>query len=304
MGLIDMNDEQYYLGPDGVWDSWDENYGNYQFTSIKDVINNFIISYVGESKIISKVKRTDVAFHAQRAIQEFSYDVLPSIKAQEIEIGPSLNFILPKDYVNYVKVTWVDGNGIERIVYPAIKTSNPNQPILQDSNEEYLFDEQKRENLLAEQSITKTNFQKTGGNTQQNPGNINNSNVLSDNHFGRRYGLNPENAQTNGVFYIDQAKGVINFDSSFVNKVVALKYISDGLGDDEELTVHKFAEEALYKYIAHAILATRANTPEYLVMRFKKEAATARRNTKLRLSNIKIEEIAQVMRNKSKIIKH
>ena len=83
-----------------------------------------------------------------------------------------------------------------------------------------------------------------------------------------------------------------------------MKYISDGLGDSEELTVHKFAEEALYKYIAHAILATRANTPEYLVMRFKKEAAAAKRNSKLRLSNIKIEEIAQVMRNKSKQIKH
>jgi hypothetical protein len=298
MGLINMNDEQYYLGPDGIWDSWDENYGNYQFTSIKDVINNFIISYVGESKIISKVKRTDVAFHAQRAIQEFSYDVLPSIKAQEIEIGPSLNFILPKDYVNYVKVTWVDGNGIERIVYPAIKTSNPNQPILQDSNEEYLFDEQNRENLLSEQSITKTNFQKAGSNSGEDR--LDNR----GNHFGQRFGLTPENAQSNGVFYIDQTKGIINFDSSFVNRIVTLKYISDGLGDSEELTVHKFAEEALYKYIAHAILATRANTPEYLVMRFKKEAAAAKRNSKLRLSNIKIEEIAQVMRNKSKQIKH
>ena len=298
MGLIKMNDEQYYLGPDGIWDSWDENYGNYQFTSIKDVINNFIISYVGESKIISKVKRTDVAFHAQRAIQEFSYDVLPSIKAQEIEIGPSLNFILPKDYVNYVKVTWVDGNGIERIVYPAIKTSNPNQPILQDSNEEYLFDEQNRENLLSEQSITKTNFQKAGSNSGEDR--LDNR----GNHFGQRFGLTPENAQSNGVFYIDQTKGIINFDSSFVNRIVTLKYISDGLGDSEELTVHKFAEEALYKYIAHAILATRANTPEYLVMRFKKEAAAAKRNSKLRLSNIKIEEIAQVMRNKSKQIKH
>lgn len=298
MGLINMNDEQYYLGPDGIWDSWDENYGNYQFTSIKDVINNFIISYVGESKIISKVKRTDVAFHAQRAIQEFSYDVLPSIKAQEIEIGPSLNFILPKDYVNYVKVTWVDSNGIERIVYPAIKTSNPNQPILQDSNEEYLFDEQNRENLLSEQSITKTNFQKAGSNSGEDR--LDNR----GNHFGQRFGLTPENAQSNGVFYIDQTKGIINFDSSFVNRIVTLKYISDGLGDSEELTVHKFAEEALYKYIAHAILATRANTPEYLVMRFKKEAAAAKRNSKLRLSNIKIEEIAQVMRNKSKQIKH
>ena len=299
-----MNDEQYYLGPDGVWDSNDENYGNYQFTSIKDIVNNFIIAYVGESKIIGKVKRTDVAFHAQRAIQEFSYDVLPSVKAQEIEVGPSLNFILPIDYVNYVKVTWMDGRGTERIVYPARKTSNPNQPILQDNEFEYLFDEQNRENLLANNSTTKTTFQTTGGNRQSSLNNIDNSDTPNVDHFGQRYGLTPEHAQSNGVFYIDQTRGIINFDSSLVGRVITLKYISDGLGDDEELTVHKFAEEALYKYIAHAILATRANTPEYLVMRFKKEAATARRNTKLRLSNIKIEEIAQVMRNKSKIIKH
>ena len=70
------------------------------------------------------------------------------------------------------------------------------------------------------------------------------------------------------------------------------------------MTVHKFAEEALYKYIAYAILSTRSNTPEYIVSRLKKERAAAKRNSKLRLANIKIEEIAQVMRNKSKIIKH
>ena len=299
MALINLTDEQYYLGPDGVWHSWDEDYGNYQFTSIKDIINNFIIAYVGEDKIISKIKRTDVAFHAQRGIQELHFDTLPSVKSAEVEVGPSLNMVLPNDYVNYVKVTWTDGRGIERIVYPARKTSNP-QAILQDDNYEYLFDEQSREILEAEQSITKTRFQKT----PRTSDNINTDGVIEHNNFGRRYGLTPERAQTNGVFYIDQLANIINFDSSFVGKVITLKYISDGLATDEEMTVHKFAEEALYKYIAHAILATRANTPEYLVMRFKKEAAAAKRNAKLRLSNIKIEEIAQVMRNKSKQIKH
>ena len=299
MALINLTDEQYYLGPDGVWHSWDEDYGNYQFTSIKDIINNFIIAYVGEDKIISKIKRTDVAFHAQRGIQELHFDTLPSVKSAEVEVGPSLNMVLPKDYVNYVKVTWTDDRGIERIVYPARKTSNP-QAILQDDNYEYLFDEQSREILEAEQSVTKTRFQKT----PRTSDNINTDGVIEHNNFGRRYGLTPERAQTNGVFYIDQLANIINFDSSFVGKVITLKYISDGLATDEEMTVHKFAEEALYKYIAHAILATRANTPEYLVMRFKKEAAAAKRNAKLRLSNIKIEEIAQVMRNKSKQIKH
>ncbi len=303
MGLQTLNDEQYYLGPDGQWNTWDEYYGGYQFISIDDIINNFIIAYVGEDKIISKIKRSDVQFHSMRGIQELNYDTLPSVKSQEIEIGPTLNFVLPKDYVNYVKITWMDSRGIERVVYPAIKTSNPS-PILQDDKYEYLFDEQEREILLAEYSNTKKTFQSTNRNRQDNLDNINNADVLANNYFGRRYGISPEQAQTNGVFYIDPIANIINFDSSFVGKIVTLKYISDGLASDGDMTVHKFAEEALYKYIAHAVLATRANTPEYLVARFKREAAVSRRNAKLRLSNIKIEEITQVMRNKSKIIKH
>ena len=116
--------------------------------------------------------------------------------------------------------------------------------------------------------------------------------------------LNPEFAQSNGVFYIDKLKGIAHFSSGLVNKVVTLKYISDSLGTDEEMRVHKFAEEAVYKYLAHAILATRANTQEYLVARFKKEAFAAKRVAKLRMSNLKISEIAQIMRNQAKWIKH
>jgi hypothetical protein len=303
MGLINKTDEQYYLGPDGVWDSWDENYGSYQFTSIKDIINNFIISYTGEDKIISKVKRSDVAFHAQRGIQEFSFDILPSIKSQEIEIGARLNFVLPKDYVNYVKFTWTDENGIERVIYPTSKTSNPSG-IVQDEAAQYLFDEPSNEIILSENSRTLDKFQSDKSSGRGSLDNIDNLDSLSSNRFGRRYGLTPENTQSNGVFFIDKLKGVAFFDSSFVGKLVTLKYISDGLGTDEEMTVHKFAEEALYKYIAYAILSTRSNTPEYIVSRLKKERAAAKRNSKIRLANIKIEEIAQVMRNKSKIIKH
>ena len=303
MGLINQTDEQYYLGPDNVWNSWDEDYGNYQFTSIKDIINNFIISYVGEEKIIPKAKRTDVAFHAQRGIQEFSFDILPSVKSAEIEVGPNLNFVLPKDYVNYVKLVWVDSSGIERVVYPAQHTSNP-FPILQDNNYEYLFDEQDQEIISAQSSETKKRFQSTTNSEIGNESDNITNRGFSINHFGRRYGISPQQAQTNGVFYIDQLQGIIFFDSSFVGRIVTLKYISDGLGTDEEMVVHKFAEEALYKYMAYAILSTRANTPEYLVSRFKREQSAAKRNAKIRLSNIKIEEITQVMRNKSKIIKH
>ena len=83
-----------------------------------------------------------------------------------------------------------------------------------------------------------------------------------------------------------------------------LDYISDSLGTDNEMQVHKFAEEAIYKWIAYGILSTRANTPEYIINRYKKEKFAETRKAKLRLSNIKLEEITQVLRGKSKQIKH
>ena len=296
MGLINQTNEEYYLGPDGIWNSLDENYGDYQSISLKDIINNFIISYVGEDKIISKIKRTDVAFHAQRGIQELSFDTLPSFKSQEIEIPPQLYFVLPQDYVNYVKVTWTDKDGIERVIYPAHKTSDP-LPIIQDSSYEYTFDEN-GEILYAQDSETWKRFNNPSNSEESLEG------QLHRRVNGERYGLDPQYAQSNGVFFIDQIKGLIRFSSDMVGRIVTLKYISDGLATDGEMIVHKLAEEAMYKYIAHAVLATRANVPEYMVARFKREAAVAKRNAKLRLSNIKLEEITQVMRGKSKQIKH
>ena len=96
MGLLDDTTQtQYYAGND---------YGNYQFTSLDNIITQFQIAYVGEDKIISKIKRTDIAFYAQRALQELSFDTFKSIKSQEIEVPASLQMILPQDYVNYTKM--------------------------------------------------------------------------------------------------------------------------------------------------------------------------------------------------------
>ena len=70
------------------------------------------------------------------------------------------------------------------------------------------------------------------------------------------------------------------------------------------MQVHKFAEEALYKWIIYGIVSTRADIPEYVVKRYKKEKFAETRKAKLRLSNIKPEEITQILRGKSKQIKH
>jgi hypothetical protein len=452
MGLLDNQTQQdYYNGND---------FGGYQFTSLDDIINNFIIAYVGENKIIPKVKRTDVAFHAQRAIQELSFDTFKSIKSQEITLPPSNTMMLPQDYVNYTKVCWVDGNGIERPLYPTKHTSNPT-PILQNSDGEYTltaigdlvaassdvvldgeygniqigmaisgsyipagtfvsatsnasgittitmddgdvtavvplvpgtstgisntntvltFTNVDGSLMLEEETIVIvedldwniTDFKITanaatditdvkvgmlvshdnfpigtivtnvddvtivvsnlpdtavtsnggevtfistpGDSTTWGSYSSDTSNSTSDanayNHdtdiydlnIGQRYGMETSMTQGNGSYYIDNLKGLIHFSSNVSGKTVILKYISDGLGTDGEMVVHKFAEEAMYKSIAYAVLST-SISGQQLVPRFKKEKFAATRQAKLRLSNLKIEELTQIMRGKSKWIK-
>jgi len=498
MGLLNSTQQAYYQGND---------FGNYQFVSLKDIINQFMLVYVGEDKIITKAKRMDVAFHAQRALAELSFDTFKSCKAQEITVPATLQMKLPHDYVNYTKISWSDSAGIKRPLYPTSNTSNPFS-IQQDSlgNYEFLpnapllvnpdFDDPLQDpwftsspyahgiyqgysknklddisvisgaltftqythstwtksksyiytayqqvdvtnidaielsakgttqgvatgilggtlkvGLLASQpdssvtyypdspvvssNVDPTWLQTLNGNdarlewlvgqsgvtdslvdnngidvsaydtvwlmitsvidfvqsspaalATENPGvnsiddiSLTNTETLeqlqtnatststtwsnyksggssevdhqtSHHHhndhetLNKRYGLDPQHAQVNGSFYIDCVSGKIHFSSNISGKTVILDYISDSLGTDGEMQVHKFAEEAMYKWISHAILAGKANIPEYQVNRFKKERFAAIRTAKLRLSNLKLEELTQVLRGKSKQIKH
>ena len=290
----------------------DNEFGGYQFLNIDSIISQFLVSYVGEGKIIPKVKRTDVIFHAKRALQELSYDTLKSCKSQEIQLPPSLKMILPQDYVNYIKLTWVDSAGIEHIIYPTSKTSNPFN-IKQDADGNYSFDidddltvaipdRDDTTDLIPEPSESDT-----WGSYKGNAPSENQDDYQDDTrwpHAGRRYGLDPQHAQSNGSFYIDCAKGLIHFSSNISGKTVILHYLSDSLGTDDDMVIHKFAEEAIYKWIAYAIVSTRANIQEYVVNRFRKEKFAATRKAKLRLSNIKLEELTRILRGKSKQIKH
>ena len=523
MGLLDGTTQNaYYQGGQK---------GGYQFTSLEDIINQFLVAYVGEEKVISKVSRTDVAFHAQRAMQELSFDTFKSIKSQEIELPPSLTMALPHDYVNYTKLSWSDSAGIKHPLYPTSKTSNPFK-ILQEADGSYDFTadtgafifnadfsdsslltttagndfsewiaswnantptiddtsitDGKLTFTLGSKSLSGTvqsraysvvqkvdvtgmdkislsatglsaaassgvkdagvlrvgfttrhplgtdygpgsdewNFKESfmgstvgpGGGWGQTTGN---PNPLAKNHTTelfnvfttngttrayvefsnglatestetleeinvidlteiylvitsyvpnyttawtsanqnqsvntvddieviydgeveklqsggdsttwtnyksatpsenqddyqddtywpnnqKRYGLDPQHAQVNGSYYIDNLRGLINFSSNVSGKTVILDYISDSLGTDGEMQVHKFAEEAMYRWILHAIAAGRIQTQQ-LVPRLKKEKIAAIRQAKLRLSNIKLEELTQILRGKSKHIKH
>mgnify|MGYP003633164026 FL=1 len=542
----------------------DEEYGSYQFTSLDDIISSFMVAYVGLDKIIPRASVTDVQFHAMRALRELSFDTFKSVKAQEIILPPTLQMILPHDYVNYTQISWTDSKGIKRPLYSTKHTSNPFS-ILQEEDGSYEFSNDRelvtdpgfnRSNgfLHPKWSSTKLNrivkfssavskpganppgtypaagskisysgginitLGKDGGGTlsalnfshvpqpigvrgsiaytsrvlaawhrvnvqgmdtidlgatvnvtaaddnetnsngnpgvkpagevaisiQANPGdtsyneigygrfnqskNMNqeanaigdvlkwqasdagsdvgkstvidvedydrvyvlitsiipfnqnddlgfsvvhttSSGVATGNTFtktkadayrnlvrqisvtngispndlqhrdietklsstwenykanapnennnrdytydedefslnkGRRFGLQPEHAQINGSFYIDNENGLINFSSPLSGKTIILDYISDSLGTYQEMKVHKLAEDAMYKSILYDIISTRPNIGINTVNRFRQEKRASRRTAKLRLSNIKISDITQIFRNKSKIIK-
>ena len=296
MGLLDNQSQyQYYTASSG--------YGSYQFITLDNIINAFMITHVGENKIISKISRTDVQFHAMRAMQELSYDVFRSVKSQEIEVPNTLKMALPQDYVNYVKLVRVDSNGIERVLYPTGKTSNP-FALEQDSDGGYTFSDTDSDAVLDglnEQSPSDTlsNYQDQ---TESNAYSDDSTDIEVDSR-GRRYGLDPQHAQANGTFYIDYKRGYIHFGSTLSGQTITLKYISDGLGTDDEMVVHKFVEEAIYKWIAYGVLSTRSGVPEHIVGRFKREKFADTRKAKIRLSNIKMEEFTQVLKGLSKQIK-
>ena len=502
MGLLKNTQKDYYKGNIVTGSEL----GDYQFASLEDIINQFMVVYVGDNKIIPSASRMDVAFHAQRALAELSFDTLKSVKSQQIDLPPSLVMPIPHDYVNYTKLSWVDTAGIKHPLYPTKHTSNPFQ-ILQEDSGAYAFPEDNEEVIdgdfalgdfqewlkSPDQSVAKVvvkdnklqfshgsrngyasnhwgytvtvvqpidvsdkefvNLSATGlakattggkkgvlrvgittkpldtnnmnfptaissnqhgsyhrtrnrnveifdiindggdrsyiewasdvvadtssaekeivaldvrdqtfvyvvavsiqefydgasgsieaiqetnsvddisvinyfaketlqsprGNEKNSstwnnyksttPSENNNDDYEDDVYWpiqGERYGLEPSHAQVNGSFYIDQRLGRIHFSSNISGKTVILDYISDSLGTDSEMQVHKFAEEAMYKSISHAILSG-SSYGQALVPRLTKEKFAAVRKAKLRLSNIKLEELTQILRGKSKQIKH
>jgi|TARA_Y100000401_G_C8321767_1_gene225733 hypothetical protein len=283
-------------------------YGDYRYITLSDVVNNFMFSYVGDGKIINKANRRDVLFHTKRGIQEFAYDITKVEKIQEIEVGPTLSVPMPKDFISMIGVCWVDNAGVEHPIPKGSITSKPSEALAQDDEFNYTYDNSG--NLIKTTSVTNERFKEF--NNEELTHAFGNDDYFYNQDFpaerlleqGKRYGGDPSLMNRNGIYIIDQYKGTINFSSELNAKLVNIKYVSDSMGSDAEMKVHKFAEEAIYKYVAFGILSTMANIPEYIVGRYKRDKRAAMRHAKLRLYEINLPEITQVLRGKSKHIKH
>lgn len=290
-------------------------HGDYRYIPLNEIIDSFNATYVGKDKLCENVTNNDITFHALRALQELSYDTIRSTKDWEVEVPATLVLVMPLDYVNYIKLAWSDASGIERIIYPTSKTSNPlnvytsDHALVQDWGG---WTTEGANNDLdgSEASDTNANFQTI---TPSDVASLDYDEVddVYGNLTGARFGLDPQHSQVNGSFFIDETAGKFHFSSNLSGKTLVLKYLSDGVSSTSDggidLTtsyVPKLAEEAIYKHILYGVLLARKDTPAGTLAYLKKERFAETRKAKLRLSNIKLEELTQVLRGSSKIIKH
>lgn len=296
-----ITNQQYYSDPN--------NSGEYQYVSLSDIVNNFMLMYVGDDKLIGVINRYNVLFHAKRAIQELNYDAAKNVRVLEFKVGADLKLILPPDYVNYIRIS-LETEGILHPLYES-KAVNYAQAYLKDSTDNILYD-QNGEVLTGTSELDIKRI-------QGYPKALFNGDAWANGRWGwfvdglwyfnynlgGYYGLNTETANANPSFRIDKESGVINFSSQMADQLLVIEYISDGLenGDDSLVKVNKFAEDYIYSYIKWAILNNRVGIQEYVVRRAREEKSALLRNAKIRMSNLHSGRLLMVLRGQANWIK-
>ena len=289
----------------------DANWGSYQYVSLYDIVNNFMLMYAGNHSLVNNEERYKILFHAKRAVQELNYDAFKELKILELDVCDTLRYVLPVDYVNWVRISLYK-DGVLRPLTENIQT-NWSDAYLQDNNCRILFD---HDGNILKPSTSTIDMQRIEGTkksiylNKQSPYNDREGYCVDgdwyfDYGIGAQYGLNTETANFNPTFKINKKAGVINFSSDMAGELCILEYVSDGMegGDDSQISVNKLFEEYVYAYVQHAILNAKFGVQEYVVARARKRSSALLRNAKLRISNIHPGRLIQNIRGMDKWIK-
>ena len=304
-----ITDYQYYENGGVVPE--DANWGSYQYVTLDDIVNNFTLMYQGNNELINNIERYQILFHAKRGIQELNYDAMKEIKILQLQIDSQLRFILPQDYVNWVRISQYTSGQVLIPLTENIQT-NWSGAYLQDNNYKILFDIDGNVLKPNQSKLTIDRIAGTapsiypGGGAYDGQSGYNIDGCwYFDYGIGARFGMNTETANSNPTFSIDKKGGVINFSSGLEGEFIVLEYVSDGLesGDDSSVSVNKMFEEFLYAYIKYSILNSKLGVQEYVINRARKDKSSLLRNAKLRLSNIHPGRLLMNMRGKDKWLK-
>jgi len=257
----------------------ESNHGSYQYISLKDIIRNYMLMYVGDDQIDDNVPIHKVRFIAKQAIKELNYDAFKSTRVVEEEIQSSLKYIMPSDYVDFLRISKLT-NGV---MYPMVENRNAfsADSYLRDSSNEILFDSNGEILLSSSSELEQSRV-----------------NGIQSYAISARYGLDPTMSSGNPTFKINSRAGVIDFDSRMSGETMILEYISDGMegGDDNLIVVNKFFEKYLYANISYELLDGKAGIADNVKTRARQKQRALYRNARIRIGSNNPHDLMMTLR--------
>jgi len=272
---------QYYSDTD--------NWGQYQYITLREVINFLELEAQDDDSYLKNVKRSKMLAYAKQGVRLLNRTVSNKVQSFQIQVPPSLAWALPQDYINYVRIS--------RFIEDTETNSYRLQPLdinnkiatavdyLQDHRYELLFDhngnilQSEGKNAIAKPYI-KVKFTEEGGQS------------LTDTSQWSKY----------GEFKIDEDRGLIVFSSDLSDEFVLIEYVSDGLENElkgEEVKIHKDIREALQDYIFYECISRRRSVPMHEKKQAENKWLTSRHKAVLSRSNIDFQSIMNLSRKKS-----
>jgi hypothetical protein len=276
----------------------ESNHGNYVYVPLEEMVDNFMQIYTGNSSLLGLIQRHTVLFWMKKGIQLFTADALQEVKAVELELGDTFDIIMPPDYLAYVRISWLNEHTGDLMRM----SQNTKIPIatayLQDHEAEILFDSDGY--VLEGNSATNAiNDGKLDLVPQKQP----DCNLYYDDYYAQHFRIDTSK-NYNGTFIESKRLGKIHFDSGVGSKIIVLEYISDGLeySEESDIKINKYAEYALYNWTNWNLLNNKMGVPIYEKNRAKRDYDTSFRNAKIKLMNLRIAEINQIIKGRNRWI--
>jgi len=267
-------------------------HGNYQWTTLKDIIDSVELEAQDDDSYLKNVKRSQIIYQAKRGIQEIHRKASNSVRNIEITVPDSLVFPLPQDYLNYAKVSLVvndDATGSKRLVPLDINENiNIATGLLQDDEGNLLFDDDGYQ-LTADSSnaynmpYKKYSFYDGGG----------------------QFMLDTSKLSKYGEFTIDKERGKILFGSENYGQEIVFQYISDGLSDqltESEIKISKIIQESVKDFIYYYLIKQKRNVSGTEKERARRAYRTTLHQAKLDTANFDLNEISRVVRSKTMVL--
>ncbi|MDR2223564.1 MAG: hypothetical protein LBE34_12670 [Flavobacteriaceae bacterium] len=273
-----MTDQEFILNK--------EEHGAYQYVSLKEVIDNMLLEGFDDDSYLKNTSRYRLLQYAKQGIRKLTRNVASDILAFEITVPDNLVVVLPREYVNWVRVSIVVVDPVTNgnMLQPLNENRNIQTAIgyLQDHKGDILFDN-KGMILKSDSSNAYANGYKR-------------YKVSDIGSCGPGRFIDTSKVSKYGEFVIDERKGVMLFSSDLMDKEVVIEYVSDGLQGkltDEEITIHKDLQETLENWIYYSCIERRRNVPANEKQRALLRYKTTLHDAKIDRLNLKLYEISR-----------